>query len=48
MEMDSGAERSIVPLSVFKQTLADVCKLKPSRVSLYQYDKSPLTIAGEC
>ena len=22
--------------------------MKPSRVSLYQYDKSPLTIAGEC
>ena len=48
MEVDSGTERSTVPLSIFKQTLADVCKLKPSRVSLYQYDKSPLTIAGEC
>ena len=48
MEMDSGAERSTVPLSIFKQTLADVCKLKPSRVSLYQYDKSPIAIPGEC
>ena len=48
MEVDSGAERSTVPLSLFKQTLVDVCKLKPSRVSLYQYDKSPLTIVGEC
>ena len=47
MEVDSRAERSTVPLSIFEQTLADVCKLKPARVSLYQYDKSPLTIAGE-
>ena len=37
-----------MPLSLFKQRLAGVCKVKPSRVSLYQYDKSPLTIAGEC
>ena len=48
MEVDSGAEWSTVPLSIFKKTLADVCKLKPCRVSLYQYDTSPLTIAGEC
>ena len=48
MEVDSGAERSTVPLSLFEQSLSGVCKLKPSRVSLYQYDKSPLTIAGEC
>ena len=48
MEVDSGAERSTVPLSLFEQRLSGVCKLKPSRVSLYQYDKSPLTIAGEC
>ena len=47
MEVDSGAERSTVPLSLFEQRLSGVCKLKPSRVSLYQYDKSPLTIAGE-
>ena len=48
MEVDSGAERSTVPLSLFEQRLAGVCKVKPSRVSLYQYDKSPLTIVGEC
>ena len=35
MEVDSGAERSTVPLSLFKQKLSGVCKLKPSRVSLY-------------
>lgn len=48
MEVDSGAEHSTVPLSLFEQRLAGVCKVKPSKVSLYQYDKSPLTIAGEC
>ena len=48
MEVDSGAERSTIPLSLFKQKLSGVCKLKPSRVSMYQYDKPPLTIAGEC
>ena len=48
MEVDSGAERSTVPLSVFQQKLADVCELQPSSVSLHQYDKSPLAIAGEC
>ena len=48
MEVDSGAERSTVPLAVFQQNLADVCKLQPSGISLHQYDKSPLTIAGEC
>ena len=47
MEVDSGAERSTVPLSLFEQRLSGVCKLKPSRIPLYQYDKSPLTIAGE-
>ena len=48
MEVDSGAERSTIPLSVFEQFLSDVCTMKPSRVSLYQYDKSPLVVAGEC
>ena len=28
---DSGAEHSIVPLSIFEQSLADVCVLKPSQ-----------------
>ena len=48
MEVYSGAERSTVPFSVFQQKLADVCELQPSLISLHQYDKSPLTIAGEC
>ena len=48
MEVDSGAKRSTVPLSVFQRKLADVCTLQPSDISLHQYDKSPLTIAGEC
>ena len=48
MEVDSGAERSTIPLSVFQRKLADVCTLQPSDISLHQYDKSPLTIAGEC
>ena len=48
MKVDSGAERSTMPLALFEQKLSGVCKLRPSRVSLYQYDKSPLTIAGEC
>ena len=48
MEVDSGAERSTVPLSLFEQRLSSVCKLRPSRVSLYQYDKSPLRIQNYC
>ena len=48
IEVDSGAERSTVSLAVFQQNLADVCKLQPSGISLHQYDKSLLTIAGEC
>ena len=48
MEVDSGAERSTVPLSTFKQKLQSVCSLQPSSVSLYQYDKSPLSVSGEC
>ena len=48
MEVDPGAERSTVPLSTFNQRLKSVCKLQPSSVSLYQYDKSPLSVSGEC
>ena len=48
MEVDSGTEWSTVPLSTFKQKLQSVCKLQPSSVSLYQYDKSPLSVSGEC
>ena len=31
-----------------KQKLAGVCKLQSSIVSLQQYDKTPLIVAGEC
>ena len=48
MEVDSGAEISTVPLAIFQQNLADVCKLQPSGIPLHQYNKSLLTIAGEC
>ena len=48
MEIDSGAERSTIPLSLFKQKLAGVCKLQSSTFSLQQYDKTPLIVVGEC
>ena len=48
MEVDSGEERSTMPLSLFEKRLSGACKLKPCRVSFNQYDKSPLSIAGEC
>ena len=48
MEVDSGAERSTVPNSLFNERLSSVCKLSPCKVSLHQYDHSLLTIAGEC
>ena len=48
MEVDSGAERSTIPLTIFQRKLSDVCQLQPSAVSLQQYDKTPLTISGEC
>ena len=48
MEVDSGAEHSTVPKSLFEEKLEQVCRLSPSTVSLHQYDHSPLTIVGEC
>ena len=48
MEIDSGAERSTVPKSLFEENLGKVCQLSPSTVHLHQYDHSPLTIVGEC
>ena len=47
-EVDSGAERSTVPKSLFEEKLTNVCKLSPLAVSLHQYDHSPLIITGEC
>ena len=32
----------------FQQKLADMCMLQSSRISLQQYDKSSLTVVGEC
>ena len=48
MKVDSGAERSTIPLTIFQQKLSDMCQLQPSAISLQQYDKTPLTISGEC
>lgn len=47
MEVDSGAERSTVPTSIFNEKLARVCQLTPSSVNLHQYDHSPLKVDGE-
>ena len=47
MEVDSGAERSTVPKSLFEEKLRSVCELSPSAVSLHQHNHSPLTIAGQ-
>ena len=49
MEINSGAERSTIPLSLFKQKLAaaGVCKLQSSTISLQQYNITPLIVAGE-
>ena len=48
MELDSGADRSTVPWTLFQAKLAGVCKLMPTNVALYQYDKSHLKIKGQC
>ena len=48
MEVDSGAEHSMIPKSLFEEKLTNVCKLSLSAVSLHQYDHSPLAITGEC
>ena len=46
MEVDSGAERSTVPLSIFQQKLADVCTYS-LRESHSNNMKSSLTVEGE-
>ena len=48
MELDSGAERSTIPKLLFNEKLKEVCSLSPSKVSLHQYDHSPLAMVGEC
>ena len=48
MKIDSGAQRSTIPLSLLKQKLAGVCKLQFSTVSLQQYYKTPLIVTVKC
>jgi len=46
MEVDTGAEFSTIPFSHFKEKLGHIL-LKPSTVSLRQYDGAPLPVKGE-
>ena len=46
MEIDTGAELSTIPYSVYKEKLCNV-KLEPSEISLRQYDSTPLSVRGE-
>ena len=48
MELDSEADRSTVPWTLHQEKLEGVCKLLPTDVTLYQYEKSPLMIKGQC
>ena len=48
MEMDSGADKSTIPWELYQEKLAAVCKLVPTKVFLYQYDKSHLKVKGQC
>ena len=48
MEVDSGAERTTMPWSVYQEKLVDVCHLISTTVTLHQYDQSPLTVKGQC
>ena len=48
MEVDSGAECTTIPWSHFNQFLSFACELRPTSVTLYQYDKTPLVVKGEC
>ena len=48
MELDSKAKKSTIPWGLYQEKLATVCKLVPTKVSLYQYDKSHLKIKGQC
>ena len=46
LEIDTGAELSTIPFSVYREKLSKV-KLEPSTVSLRQYDGTPLSVRGE-
>ena len=46
MEIDTGAKRSTIPFSLYKEKLGHV-KLEPSTVKLRQYDDTPLVLKGE-
>ena len=45
MEVDSGAERTTMPWSIFQEKLVDVCDLTPTTVTLRQYDQSPRSMS---
>ena len=46
MEIDTGAELSTIPYSIYKEKLYNI-KLEPSTISLRQYDGTPLLVRGE-
>ena len=48
MEVDSGAERSTIPWTLFQNQLAASCNLVPTTVTLRQYDHTPLAVKGQC
>ena len=48
MEIDSGAERTTIPWSIFQDSLGKVCDLTPTSITLHQYDQSPLKVKGQC
>ncbi|XP_065188042.1 uncharacterized protein K02A2.6-like [Sycon ciliatum] len=47
MEVDTGAEVSVFPSSVWKEQFSNVC-LHKSRASLHSYGGSSLSVVGEC
>ena len=47
VEVDSCAEHTTMPWSVYQEKLVDVCHLTPTAVTLHQYDQSPLTVKGQ-
>jgi len=48
MEVDTGAERSTIPATLFEDKLATVCKVLPSQVTLRQYNQTPFKVVGQC
>ena len=48
MELDSRADCSTILWALFQEKLAGACELVPTDLTLYQYDKFPLMIKGQC